>query len=196
VLYNIRKWSATPNTHKAVFWNSSVKVDNVVAWFIFWTSKALISARERLSWLRICNFPQSPQTWWERPLNYTMIANLLVTNLCFFIFWVATYSKRDKKVKVKLYLCLIKHYAMKTWGSGGIAPPLLILALDGGEWSVSRHGRFNPPPGTTPPVTLLTFLTGGWVGPRAGLDVMEERNTSCLCRPVPPYTDWTFLAPL
>jgi hypothetical protein len=25
---------------------------------------------------------------------------------------------------------------MKTWGSGGIAPPFLTLALDGGEWSL------------------------------------------------------------
>jgi hypothetical protein len=28
---------------------------------------------------------------------------------------------------------LIKHYAMKTWGSGGIAPSFLTLTLDGGE---------------------------------------------------------------
>jgi hypothetical protein len=32
---------------------------------------------------------------------------------------------------------------METWGSGGIAPPFLISALDGGEWSASRPGRFN-----------------------------------------------------
>jgi hypothetical protein len=32
------------------------------------------------------------------------------------------------KVKVKLSLCLTKHYAMKTyWGSGGIAPRILDL---------------------------------------------------------------------
>jgi hypothetical protein len=29
-------------------------------------------------------------------------------------------------------------------GKWGIAPPLLISALDGGEWSASRPGRFTP----------------------------------------------------
>jgi hypothetical protein len=29
-------------------------------------------------------------------------------------------------------------------GSGGIAPPFLTLALDGGEWSASRFCRFTP----------------------------------------------------
>jgi hypothetical protein len=33
---------------------------------------------------------------------------------------------------------------MKTWGSGGIAPPFLAFAQDGGEWSASLSGRFNP----------------------------------------------------
>jgi hypothetical protein len=28
-------------------------------------------------------------------------------------------------------------------GSGGIAPPFLTSALDGGEWSASRPGRFT-----------------------------------------------------
>jgi hypothetical protein len=30
------------------------------------------------------------------------------------------------------------------WGSGGIVPPFLTLALDGGEWSASRPCRFIP----------------------------------------------------
>jgi hypothetical protein len=29
---------------------------------------------------------------------------------------------------------LAKHYAMKTWVSGGIAPPFFTWALNGGEW--------------------------------------------------------------
>jgi hypothetical protein len=33
---------------------------------------------------------------------------------------------------------------MKTLGSGGIAPPFLTSALDGGEWSASRADRFTP----------------------------------------------------
>jgi hypothetical protein len=30
------------------------------------------------------------------------------------------------------------------WGSGGIAPHIVTLALDGGDWSASRPGRFIP----------------------------------------------------
>jgi hypothetical protein len=37
----------------------------------------------------------------------------------------------ENKVKVKLSLCLTKHHAMKTLGSGG-------------EWSALRPGRFTP----------------------------------------------------
>jgi hypothetical protein len=33
---------------------------------------------------------------------------------------------------------------MKTLGSGGIAPPFLALALDGGEWSASHLCHFTP----------------------------------------------------
>jgi hypothetical protein len=32
---------------------------------------------------------------------------------------------------------------MKTWGSGGITPPLLTLALNGGEWSASHLSHFT-----------------------------------------------------
>jgi hypothetical protein len=58
---------------------------------------------------------------------------------------------------------------MKTW-SGGIAP-FLTSALDEGKWSVSRPCRFHP--GET---THSAHWIGGWVGPRAGLDVMEMEN--------------------
>jgi hypothetical protein len=43
----------------------------------------------------------------------------------------------------------------------------LTLALDGGEWSSSHPSCFTPrerSPGT--------YGTGGWVGPRAGLDIV------------------------
>jgi hypothetical protein len=34
---------------------------------------------------------------------------------------------------------------MSTYGeSVGIVPPFLVFALDGGEWSASRLGRFTP----------------------------------------------------
>jgi hypothetical protein len=47
----------------------------------------------------------------------------------------------------------------------------LISALDGGEWSASRPGRFTPSeraPGT--------HCIRGWVGPRAGLDAVVKRK--------------------
>jgi hypothetical protein len=49
-------------------------------------------------------------------------------------------------VKVKLSLCLINSALCHEdiWGSGGIAPPFLTSALDGGEWSASRPCRFTP----------------------------------------------------
>jgi hypothetical protein len=50
---------------------------------------------------------------------------------------------------------------------GGVAVQLYSLsasALGGGRWSVPRPGRFTPG----------THCTGGWVGPRAGLDVCEK----------------------
>jgi len=46
----------------------------------------------------------------------------------------------------------------------------LTSAGDGGEWSASRPSRFTPigrAPGT--------HWTGGWVGPRAGLDAVVRR---------------------
>jgi hypothetical protein len=42
------------------------------------------------------------------------------------------------------------------WGSGGIAQPILNVALDGGDWSASRLDR---------------FITS----PRATLDAVKER---------------------
>jgi hypothetical protein len=47
----------------------------------------------------------------------------------------------------------------------------LTTALDGGEWSASRPGRFTPrvrAPGI--------HWIGGLVGPRAGLDAVEKKK--------------------
>jgi len=47
----------------------------------------------------------------------------------------------------------------------------LTPALDGGEWSASRPGRFTPGVGTSG-----THCREGWVGPRAGLDAVAKRK--------------------
>jgi hypothetical protein len=48
----------------------------------------------------------------------------------------------------------------------------------GGEWSASRPGRALPQ-GKEPPGT---HCTGGWVGPRAGLDTETRGKILCPCR--------------
>jgi hypothetical protein len=59
---------------------------------------------------------------------------------------------------------------MKTWGSGGIAPPFLTSALDGGEWSASRPYRFTP--GERAPGT---HWIGGWLGLSRSARCGEEK---------------------
>jgi len=47
----------------------------------------------------------------------------------------------------------------------------LTSALDGGEWSASRPGRF-----TTRERAPCIHWIGGWVGPRAVLDAVVKGN--------------------
>jgi hypothetical protein len=47
----------------------------------------------------------------------------------------------------------------------------LTSALDGGEWSASRPGRFTPKE-RAPGIHWI----GGWVGPRAVLDTVVKRE--------------------
>jgi hypothetical protein len=49
---------------------------------------------------------------------------------------------------------------MNTWGSECIAPPLLVLAVDGGELSASPTGRFTPGRGNTHQYPLYRRLGG------------------------------------
>jgi hypothetical protein len=60
---------------------------------------------------------------------------------------------------------------MKTWGSGCIALPFLTSALDGGELSASRPGRF-----TFGERASGTNWIGGWVGLRAGPDAVSREK--------------------
>jgi hypothetical protein len=60
---------------------------------------------------------------------------------------------------------------MKTCGSVGMTPPFLTSAVDEGEWSDSRPGRFTPEERTPG-----SHWIGGWVGPKAGLGAVEKRK--------------------
>jgi hypothetical protein len=71
------------------------------------------------------------------------------------------------KGKVKSTRGLInKPHTMQT-SSGGIAPPFLTSALDGGKWSASR-----PRLCIFGETALGTHWTGDWVGLRARLDAI------------------------
>jgi hypothetical protein len=60
--------------------------------------------------------------------------------------------------------------------SGGITPIFFTSELDGLEWSAPSPCLITP--GKRAPGT---HRIGGWLGPRAGLDVMEKRGC-CPCR--------------
>jgi hypothetical protein len=51
----------------------------------------------------------------------------------------------------------------------------LTSALDTGEWSASRPGRF-----TSGERAFGTHRIGGWVGPSAGLDAVGKRENAII----------------
>jgi hypothetical protein len=80
---------------------------------------------------------------------------------------------------------------------------LTTSALDGGEWSATRPGRAFTPGERTPG----THCTGGWVGPRAGLDTEATGKILCPSRESNPdgpvvqpvvrhYTAWANPVPM
>jgi hypothetical protein len=87
------------------------------------------------------------------------------------MFFISSSSRYSVKEKLSLGLINSALRREDVWGGGGIAPPFLTLVLNEGEWSDSHSCRLTP--GETTP---CTNFTGGWVGPKAGLDVMEKRK--------------------
>jgi len=74
-------------------------------------------------------------------------------------------------------LCLTKHHAKITYGGVEILlHAWLTLALDGHEWSVSCPSCFTPRERAP-----STHLIGGWVGPRASLNMVANRKNPYLC---------------
>jgi hypothetical protein len=74
----------------------------------------------------------------------------------------------EDKVKVQLFLCLINEFV---WGSGGIGPSFLTLALDGSKWSASQLCTF-----TLDERACDTYWIEGCVSPRACLGTVEKRK--------------------
>jgi hypothetical protein len=65
---------------------------------------------------------------------------------------------------------------MKIWGSAGIAPTFLTLAL----YRIKLSGKFHVLNVLSPPGRISsTHWTGGWVGLRAGLDAVEWGKNAC-----------------
>jgi hypothetical protein len=64
----------------------------------------------------------------------------------------------------------VNHHSMKMYGRI-LLHISLTSALDVGEWSASRLGRF-----ASGERALGTHWIRGWVGPRADLDTVEERE--------------------
>jgi hypothetical protein len=66
-----------------------------------------------------------------------------------------------------LSLCLNKHHAMNAYEGVKVKLHVFLkLALDGGEWSASRPGRFTP----------ATHWIWGWVGAKTGMDAVAKRK--------------------
>jgi hypothetical protein len=72
-------------------------------------------------------------------------------------------------MKVRLPLCLTKHYAMKAYGGVDVYIHVFLTSALVGCWSASRPGRFTL--GERAPGT---HWIGGWMGPRTGLDVQKK----------------------
>jgi hypothetical protein len=89
------------------------------------------------------------------------------------------------KGKVKLSLCFNRaprhEDVLGEWRCSSTHS--LTSALDGGEWSASRPGRF-----TTSERALGTHWIGGWVGPRAGVHAVVKRKIPSPRRETNPRT--------
>jgi hypothetical protein len=105
------------------------------------------------------------------------------------------YWKTCSKVKVKLPLRLTKHHILKTYGRVEVQlHAFLTSALDGGEWSRSRPGRFIPGERASD----INWI-GVWVSPRSSLERWRAEKFSVPDRKRTPvfqpshYTNWPII---
>jgi hypothetical protein len=127
---------------------------------------------------------------WYRFTYKPKIANLIVQQI--------SYCMDSAKVKGKVFPVL--QLSTTPWRHIGefrySSTQSLISALDGGEWSASRPGRFTPRERAP-----RTHWIGDWVDSRAVLDAVVERKipspsresnprTSIMQPAAQRYTDW------
>jgi len=85
-------------------------------------------------------------------------------------------------IKVEFSWCLTKCYAMYVyWGIGYIAPRNLNLSIRWMLVSLSCPSCSTVRVGTTD-----THWTGGWVGPRASVDILVRRKIPSPCQELNP----------
>jgi hypothetical protein len=89
----------------------------------------------------------------------------------------------------------MKKHALKTYGEWRLASPFLNSALDGGEWSVSRPGRFTPG-GKESPVPIGQRKGGPHNRyERCGVEKNLLTLPGIEPRPTRRYTDWAISTP-
>lgn len=78
------------------------------------------------------------------------------------------------KIKLKLFLCIVKCHATREYRGVKIA---LFILQHGMEESGQLHTLVYLPPRLEPPGMQWN---GDWIGPRTGLDDGENRRICCL----------------
>jgi hypothetical protein len=94
--------------------------------------------------------------------------------------------------KVKLFLCLIKHYATRKWEIGGLAPQFLTSTLVGGEKLAALPDRFIPWKSPPFPIGLDTGWTPKtvWISWRREILAPAENRTPTVHSITHRYTHW------
>jgi hypothetical protein len=93
---------------------------------------------------------------------------------CMSVYYTDSEDGVARSGKMSVTISQWKWYEAGTWGSGGIAPYIIHLVLDGGEQVSSRPGRFNP--GKEPLVLDKWVSRDSAVGIVSRLDAERSRK--------------------